>query len=557
MVAATLVMPAAGDGPARALAELRRARRVRRMGDTTFGDVAYRVYVTALLSLFAVFTASGWVGDDTVSASTAHDIARDAPPWLGLLAALAVLGGVRAGSRGGPLAIEAPDVYHVLLAPIDRGAVLRRPLSRSVASAALWGALGGALAGDLAGQRLPGDGLAWVASGGLAGATGAILTVGAALLVAGRSIPRFVPLPAALALVAWSIADVADRGVPAPATVLGRIGVWAIDFDAAGVAAPMVAIAIVGAAAMTIGGLSIEAARRRTALVGQLRFAVTQQDLRTVLVLRRQLANEVMRARPRFPSLAGRPADALPVLTRDLQNLARWPLVRIGRVAGLGVVAGLCMRGVWSGTTPLVLVAGLASFVAALDAIEPLAQDLDRPTRLASYPRPDGWVLARHLVGPTIVMVLVGGVALATAVVVDPSSHVAALGAMAIVPAALAAVAGAAVSVVSEPMLDASTEAMIPPEIGGPRVLLRAAWPPAIAVIGLLPVITAHRAERAGDPAAPVLLGTAVSVVVLAAAVAAWVRFRADIHAAITNPFSQQTSGTQLPSGTRRGSTSR
>jgi hypothetical protein len=142
-------------------------------------------------------------------------------------------------------------------------------------------------------------------------------------------------------------------------------------------------------------------------------------------------------------------------------------------------------------------------------------------------------------------------------VLVDPSSHVAALGAMAIVPAALAAVAGAAVSVVSEPMLDASTEAMIPPEIGGPRVLFRAAWPPAIAVLGLVPVITAHRAERAGNPAAPVLLSTAVSVAVLAAIVAAWVRFRSDIHAAITNPFSQQPPGTPQPPEARRGSASR
>jgi hypothetical protein len=145
-------------------------------------------------------------------------------------------------------------------------------------------------------------------------------------------------------------------------------------------------------------------------------------------------------------------------------------------------------------------------------------------------------VLVRHLVGPTIVMLLVGGVALATAVIVDPSPHVAAIGALAIVPGALAAVAGAAVSVVSEPMMDAATEAMMPPEIGGPRVLFRAAWPPAIAVIGLLPVVTAHRAEVAGNPSIPVLLSTAVSVVVLAAIVAAWVRFRADIHASIMNP---------------------
>jgi hypothetical protein len=526
--------PARGDGPRRAVAELRRARRVRRMGETTIGDVAYRVYVTSLLSLFAVFTASGWIGDDTVSSSTAHDIARDAPAWLGLFAALALLGGVRTGSRGGPLAVEAADVHHMLLAPIDRRTVLRRPLSRIAGSALLWGAIAGAVGGDLAGQRLPGDGLAWVASGALAAATAAVLAVGVALLVAGRAIHALTPMVVALALVAWSIADVAGRGVQAPFTVLGRVAVWPLDFDAAGLAWPVAALAVLAVAAITIGGMSIEAARRRTALIGQLRFAVTQQDLRTVLVLRRQLADEVMRARPWFPSPTGGAAHAAPVLTRDLQSFARWPLVRAGRVLALGIVIGLCLRGVWSGTTPLLLVAGLAAFVAALDAIEPLAQDLDHPTRLGSYPRPDGWVLVRHLAGPTAVMLVVGGVALATAVVVDPGTHVAAIGALAIVPGAVAAVAGAAVSVVSEPMLDASTEAMIPPEVAGPRVLLRTAWPPAIAVLGLLPVAIAHRAENNGAPAIPVLLSTAVSVLVLGGIVAAWVRFRADIHRAIT-----------------------
>jgi hypothetical protein len=536
MVASIRLTPTAGDGPMQAVAELRRARRVRRMGDTSFGDVAYRVYVTALLSLFAVFTASGWIGDETVSASTAGDLLRDAPAWLGLLAALAVVGGVRTGSRGGPLAVEAADVHHVLLAPIARRDVLRRPLTRAVGSALLWGALCGAVAGDLASQRLPGDGLGWVGSGALAGASAAVLTVAVALFVAGRTLPVFVPMVLALGLAAWSVADVADRGVQAPFTALGRIALWPLDFDAAGLAWPVVAIVVVALAAMTIGGLSIESARRRTALVGQLRFAVTQQDLRTVLVLRRQLADEAMRSRPWFPSLRGGAAESAPVFTRDLQNLARWPLVRVGRCAALGVVVGLCLRGVWSGTTPLVLVAGLATFVAALDAIEPLAQDLDHPTRMASYPRPDGWVLVRHLAGPLVAMVLVGGIALATAMVVDPTPHVAAIGALAIIPGAVGAVGGAAVSVVSEPMLDASTEAMIPPEVAGPRVLLRAAWPPAIAVIGLLPVVTAQRAERAGNPAVPVLLSTALSVLVLGAIVAAWVRFRSDIHAAITQP---------------------
>jgi hypothetical protein len=317
--------------------------------------------------------------------------------------------------------------------------------------------------------------------------------------------------------------------------VLGRVALWQLDFDPAGFAWSVVAIAFAATALRTIDGLSIESARRRTALVGQLRFAVTQQDLRTVLVLRRQLADEAMRATPWFPSLSGSAAVAAPVLTRDLQNLARWPLVRLARVGALGVVIGLCLRGVWSGTTPLVIVAGIAAFVAALDAIEPLAQDLDHPTRLASFPRPDGWVLVRHLAGPLVVMVLVGGVALATAFVVDPDVQVAAIGALAIVPGAIGAVAGAAVSVVSEPVLDASTEAMIPPEVAGPRVLFRAAWPPAIAMIGLLPVVAAHRADINGRSASGVLLSAAGFVVALGAIVGGWVRFRTDIHAAIAS----------------------
>jgi hypothetical protein len=210
--------------------------------------------------------------------------------------------------------------------------------------------------------------------------------------------------------------------------------------------------------------------------------------------------------------------------------------VRIGRAIALGIVIGLCLRGVWSGTTPLVLVAGFASFVAALDAIEPLAQDLDRPTRLASYPRPKGWVLVHHLAGPTITMLLVGGVALATAVVVDPSTHVATLGALLLIPGAAAAVAGAAVSVVSEPVLDAAAESMMPPEVAGPRVIFRAAWPPAIATIGLVPLVIAHHAEVAGRAAAPALISASISVLVLVAIVAGWVRFRDDIHRSLTPP---------------------
>jgi hypothetical protein len=520
-----------------ALTELRRSRRIHRLGETTRGDVAYQVYVTTLFSLFGVFTATGLVGDEPVRRSTVDTVLAHAPAWLGLAAALAFASGVRIGSRGGPLAIEAPDVQHVLLAPIPRRDALRRPVLRTVLRATMWSALLGGIAGDLVAQRFPGSDTSWIASGALVAASVAALAVGAALLVAGRSVPVIAPALLAAALVLWSVADVAGTGPTAPATHVGRIATWPLDFTSIGMVAPALALVLVGVAAQAIEGLSIERARRRTALIGQLRFAVTQQDLRTVLVLRRQLANEVPRRRGRFPALAGPVADRLPVLARDLASYARWPVIRIARVAGFGAAIGLSLRGVWSGTTPLVLVAGAAAFLAALDAIQPLAEDLDRPTRLRSFPRPEGWVLIHHLAGSGLTMLGVGGVALATAVAIDPSMRVAGLGAIALVPAACAAVAGAAVSVISEPLLDAASEAMVPPEVAGPRVLLRAAWPPAIAVIGMLPVVAAHRAWLDGQAPAPVLVSAAAAVLVLVTLVGFWVRFRREFYDKLRESF--------------------
>jgi hypothetical protein len=343
------------------------------MGETTFGDVAYRVYVTTLLSLFAVFTASGWIGDDTVSASTTHDIVRDAPAWLGLLAALAVLGGVRTGSRGGPLAIEAADVQHMLLAPVDRRAVLRRPVSRSVGSALLWGALGGALAGDLAGQRLPGDGLAWIASGALAGATAAVLTVGAALLVAGRG-PRS-------SRSSWRSPSAGPSPTSRPRRAPRRCSAASLRhrLRRRRHRCARLAIALVGTAFATIGSLSIEAARRSTALSGD-----SRSRSRTPL----------HRARPALPTATRRCVHAVPPLRRARRTTPRPRAICRTSPAGYSCARRAGALGgdrppaqVWSGTTPLV-VAGLASFVAALDDRAARTSTARRASR--PFPAPTG-----------------------------------------------------------------------------------------------------------------------------------------------------------------------
>src|SRR5262249_57291981 len=92
----------------------------------------------------------------------------------------------------------------------------------------------------------------------------------------------------------------------------------------------------------SIGGVSVEYAERRTARVGQLRFAVTVQDLRTVIVLRRQLAQDRPRVKP-WVRLR-RVGKRLPVWRRDWEGVLRFPAARIGRLILLAAAAGLCVR---------------------------------------------------------------------------------------------------------------------------------------------------------------------------------------------------------------------
>ena len=113
------------------------------------------------------------------------------------------------------------------------------------------------------------------------------------------------------------------------------------------------------------------------------------------------------------------------------------------------------------------LVLGALAYVAALDAIEPLAQDIDHPGLLGSVPEVEGVVMVKHLAEPVLVMIGVGLVALGTAYGVDPNPEVLRVGLPLLLPAALAGVCGAAITVVSEATLETSQEAIMPPEVAG------------------------------------------------------------------------------------------
>ena len=72
---------------------------------------------------------------------------------------------------------------------------------------------------------------------------------------------------------------------------------------------PIVAVTVMIVGVCMLQQTSLDALARRSSLVAQLRFAVTMQDIRTVILLRRQLNQEQTRTDPwvRVPKWITRP----------------------------------------------------------------------------------------------------------------------------------------------------------------------------------------------------------------------------------------------------------
>lgn len=545
--------------PALALRDLRRARHHRHREDFDWIETLYRVYVTVLSGAAVIWVSASRVADDAAAGRGLSDIREHGAALLGLAVAFLVALGLRSGSRGGPLSLEAADVRVVLLAPIRRQVALRAPALRQLRSAAFGGLCVGAVVGNLAGQRLPGRFAGWVVTGAGFGLLTGVLAVGAALLACGLRVSRPLATAIGVALLGWSVADVANSAATSPLTLVGRLGLAPLPGHvvggsawAAAAVSVGLAVAVPAVAAARLGHMSLEAAERRGRLAAQLRFALSLQDLRAVILLRRRLAAEEPRARPwirlrqsRVQAVsatgAGVPAAhpdsdqaaerRLGILRRirtgppsaarrrGMHSLLRWPAPRILRVAGLGIVAGFAAGGAWNGTTPLVIVAGVALFVAALDALEPLAQEWDHPTRRDSFPLMPGRIATASLVVPTVVLAAVTAIGAALAIVVLdlPASPMV----VSILPATAAAVAGGTASLVLEPVSAAELMSRYPvPEAAGPVLVARLGFAPGLAISGWLALLAGRTAvDQKLSPGAAVfqsgiaLVGLSVLVV--------------------------------------------
>ena len=510
------------------IGDLRRARRRQRVAAIHWVDALYQVYITALVAVVAVVFLSGYVGDTKIDAEAVDRLAESGPAVLGLVVAVALFVGLRSGSRGGPLALERADVRHVLLAPVDRAVALRGPALRQLRFLVAAGAGVGAATGQLALRRLPGNPAEWLIIGAVFGATVAAIGFGSALSASGVALPRWLATVVGGGILVWAVGDVAGKLPVSPTAVVGELGLWPLYSAPVALVGPLLALALLGLGLVRVAETSLEAAERRTALVGQLKFAVTLQDLRTVMVLRRQLAQERPRSRPWIRG-SRRPAR-WPVLRRGVRSVMRWPASRLVRVLALAVAAGFALRGVWAGTTPLVVAAGLALWVAALDAVEPLGQEVDHPGRTDGFPIERGRLHVGHLPVVYVVSALAGLVSGVVAMF-PVGSHLP-VGPALVAGLAVGALAGcgAVVSTIQGAPSAVDVLSMATPEIAGARTVARTGWPPGMAVAGTLPLLLARAAHQRGDEVIPALVLGSLPVVTALILVAGWVRFHDPIH---------------------------
>ena len=128
-------------------------------------------------------------------------------------------------------------------------------------------------------------------------------------------------------------------------------------------------------------------------------------------------------------------------------------------------------------------------------------------------------------------MVLVAVVGAVVGVLVEPSMLAVRVAAICIVPAAVAAVAGGAISTMSGAPSVGGSWSLLPPEIAGARLVARTAWPPVLAAAGTLPGARRPCRLRPWRPCHDRGARRAGGVIALSTLVFGWVRVREDVHA--------------------------
>lgn len=551
-----------------AVHELRRARRKARLADLEWFDIAYRFYLWAFAGAVVILWASGQVSDDVASRSQVDGMLAHGPPVIGVVAAFAFALGCRSGSDGGPIALEPADVRHLMMAPVSRREVLRLPIAQRLRTATGFGALAGAVAGHLAAARLPGSGASWTMSGALAGALLGTMFVVTAVVVHAVAVPRWMATTIGLVAVAWQGAAVVTP-VPGPFDTLGSLALWGMRQHVVDVVAIVVVVALTVTAFVMCDRLRAEELARRADLVSQLRFAATMQDLRTVVLLRRQLRDEHPRAERWWPRRTNRtrrtttaaivaptaaqhtrfggptsqpaggdgdqpwPSPRWPAATvwrRGLDGLSHTPVPRLVRMLLLTATAAGGVVATLRGTTPATLVTGFALFILGLEAAEAMSQEVDHPDRTDGLPRERGWMLLHHLPAAAIMLVPFALIGAATVAVFEPSAARAALALC--IPVTFVGGCGSVASIVRDspdPVSAPAATTAVPAEFAGFTTMMHALIPLVISALADLPALAARE-----FPEPFVVARLVIGCLLVIATTVAWVRHRDAIRRRIS-----------------------
>ncbi|TAN21140.1 MAG: hypothetical protein EPN30_09490 [Actinomycetota bacterium] len=473
-----------------ALRDLSKARRRHFVEKIDLVNALYKLYMVGAALLVGGSLLVGLVQSAPLGSSVQRQVVSYGPSYLGLAFGLTILAGLRSGSRGGPLAIQGADVRMILLSGISRSHFLRSKALSQVRSIIPPTLLVGGLVGGIAHKALGAGTLRLVVEGAGLGLIGVLVFFAAGYIASGLRINKWMASTFGGAVVAWSVVDVYSQTSIFPGTWLGRF--FFSQQDVLPAAATMAVVLILfGLGLFFVSGVSLEMQERRARLVGTLRFAATMRDIRTVILLRRQLSGEKPRGgRSPLASFSLGHGLTARVTKRSLESLYRWPVERFIRFLVLAALAGFSARLMWSGSFFPLAIAIVALYVAATDLLEPLSQLADHPDGIAGIGVPLSMVESRLLLVPffgMIVFVLIGTLATAVFGGFSVSLHV---GLISAIPIAAASTTGAAVAVLRK-QKSANAQALMPEVVAMTSVIIEI-LPFVIVASGFVAMVDAY-----------------------------------------------------------------
>ena len=338
-------------------------------------------------------------------------------------------------------------MQHELLAPVPREPRRAGPGHQAAALHGLLRAPSSARCpGCSSAASCPATSLAPVVYCAATGALVAALAVGTAMIASGRRLGWWIANGIAVLVIGWSVARHPRQGQDLAAHLARRPGLLEHRGhpDRPGLGGVWWSWSR-WSGWLGIGNLSIEAARRRAGLVAQLRFAVTLQDMRTVVLLRRQLAQEKPRNRPWIRTRPGRPAAA--DLAPRLAELPALPDPPAAADAGARPWSPACRSAPCGAAPP-----PCSSSPGWRSTWPPTTRSSPSPRR--STTRPGGRASPTtaaaccilHLPAAIFTMVVVCGIAAASALILVPGKVVGQLAVPMILTVAVCATIAAAVS---------------------------------------------------------------------------------------------------------------